>query len=51
VQFYLVYVPLLALSRNDPAQPMQGRATALMFAGIALINLLWPIGIFGAAAR
>ena len=24
VQFYLVYVLLLALSRNDPTQPMQG---------------------------
>jgi peptidoglycan/LPS O-acetylase OafA/YrhL len=46
VQFYLVYVLLLALSRNDPAQPMQGRATALTFAGAALISLLWPIGIF-----
>jgi peptidoglycan/LPS O-acetylase OafA/YrhL len=46
VQFYLVYVLLLALSRNDPAQPMQGRATALTFAVAALISLLWPIGIF-----
>jgi peptidoglycan/LPS O-acetylase OafA/YrhL len=46
VQFYLVYVLLLALSRNDPAQPMQGRATVLTFAVAALISLLWPIGIF-----
>jgi peptidoglycan/LPS O-acetylase OafA/YrhL len=45
VQFYLVYVLLLALSRNDPAQPMQGRATALTFAVAALISLLWPLGI------
>jgi peptidoglycan/LPS O-acetylase OafA/YrhL len=45
VQFYLVYVLLLALSRNDPARPMQGRATALTFAAAALISLLWPLGI------
>jgi peptidoglycan/LPS O-acetylase OafA/YrhL len=45
VQFYLVYVLLLALSHNDPAKPMQGRATALTFAGAALISLLWPLGI------
>lgn len=45
VQFYLVYVLLLALSRNDPAKPMQGRATALTFAAAALISLLWPLGI------
>jgi peptidoglycan/LPS O-acetylase OafA/YrhL len=45
VQFYLVYVLLLALSRNDPAQPMQGRTTALTFAVAALISLLWPLGI------
>jgi peptidoglycan/LPS O-acetylase OafA/YrhL len=46
VQFYLVYVLLLALSRNDPARPMQGRATALTFAVAALISLFWPLGIF-----
>lgn len=45
VQFYLVYVLLLALSRNDPARLMQGRATALTFAAAALISLLWPLGI------
>jgi peptidoglycan/LPS O-acetylase OafA/YrhL len=46
VQFYFVYVLLLALSRNDPAQPMQGRATAVTFAVAALISLLWPLEIF-----
>jgi peptidoglycan/LPS O-acetylase OafA/YrhL len=45
VQFYLVYVMLLALSQNDPAKPMQGRSTAMTFAGAALISLLWPLGI------
>ncbi len=45
VQFYLVYVLLLALSHNDPAKPMQGRTTALTFAVAALISLLWPLGI------
>ena len=45
VQFYLVFVLLLAVSHNDPAKPMQGRATALVFAGAALISLLWPLGI------
>ena len=46
VQFYFVYVLLLTMSCNDPAQPMQGRATKLTFAGAALISLLWPVGIF-----
>lgn len=45
VQFYFVYVALLALSRNDPTKPMQGRATALTFAAAALVSLLWPLGI------
>ncbi len=45
VQFYLVYVLLLALSHNDPTKPMQGQATALTFACAALISLLWPLGI------
>jgi peptidoglycan/LPS O-acetylase OafA/YrhL len=46
MQFYLVYVLLLALSCNDPAQPVQGQATALTFAVAALISLLWPLGVF-----
>ena len=45
VQFYLIYVLLLALSRNDPSQPMQGRATTITFAVAALVSLLWPLGI------
>jgi peptidoglycan/LPS O-acetylase OafA/YrhL len=45
VQFYLVYVLLLALSRNDPALPLQGRATAMALAVAALVSLLWPLGI------
>ena len=45
VQFYLVYVLLLALSRNDPTQPLQGRATTITFAVAALVSLLWPLGI------
>lgn len=46
VQFYLVYVLLLAVSRNDPSKPTQGRATAFIFAGAAVISLLWPLGFF-----
>lgn len=45
VQFYFVYVLLLALSQNDPAKLMQGRATAFAFVVAALISLLWPLGL------
>lgn len=45
VQFYLIYALLLAVTRNDPAQSMQGRATAIGIAVAGLISLLWPLGI------
>ncbi|WP_092867483.1 acyltransferase family protein [Hyphomicrobium facile] len=45
VQFYLIYALLLAVTRNDPALNMQGRATAVGIAVAALISLLWPLGI------
>lgn len=45
VQFYLIYALLLAVTRNDPAQSMQGRATVVGIAVAALISLLWPLGI------
>jgi peptidoglycan/LPS O-acetylase OafA/YrhL len=46
VQFYFVYVLLLALAQNDPAKLMQERATRVIFAAAALISLLWPLGLF-----
>lgn len=45
VQFYLVYVLILALTHNDPSQPLMGRRTALALGAGALISLLWPTGI------
>ena len=46
VQFYLIYVSLLCLSRNDPDQPLQGRRTAIVLALALLVSLLWPTGVF-----
>jgi len=45
VQFYLIYALLLAVTRNDPTQNLQGRTTAWGLAVAALISLLWPLGI------
>lgn len=40
VQFYLIYVALLAFSRNDPGKPFQGW-TALIICGATLVSVLW----------
>lgn len=45
VQFYLVYVLILALTRADPTHPLQGRLTGRVLGIGALISLLWPLGI------
>lgn len=46
IQFYLAYILLLYISRNDPSQPLQGPRTVLVLVSAALISLLWPLGIF-----
>lgn len=45
VQFYLVYVILLAIARNDPDVPMQGRGVVMVFAIAAIVSLLWPMDL------
>jgi peptidoglycan/LPS O-acetylase OafA/YrhL len=45
VQFYLIYVVLLAIGRNDPDAPMQGRGVIVLFGTAAVISLLWPMGL------
>lgn len=45
VQLYIVYVLLLAFARNNPDLPLQGRRTASVLIGAALVSLLWPLGI------
>lgn len=44
VQFYLLYVAALALSRNDPNLPFQGRMTITVLGLAMLTSLLWPTG-------
>ena len=46
VQFYLTYVILLWISRNDPGEPLHGRLTTTALALAVLVSLLWPIGVF-----
>ncbi len=46
LQFYLFFVLLLALTRNDPDKPFQGRTTAMVLGAAAVLSLLWPTGIF-----
>ena len=45
VQFYIVYVGLLALAQNDPRLPLQGPNTTKLLAMAALFSLLWPVGV------
>jgi peptidoglycan/LPS O-acetylase OafA/YrhL len=46
MQFYLVYITILCISRNDPSQPLQGRATTIMLVLAMLTSMLWPMGVF-----
>jgi peptidoglycan/LPS O-acetylase OafA/YrhL len=46
IQFYLVYVGILCLARNDPGQPLQGRATVALLCAAMAISMLWPLGVF-----
>ena len=45
VQYYFIYVFLLALVRNDPDAPYQGKATIAIIVAAALLSLLWPTGL------
>lgn len=45
VQFYLVFVLILALTHNDPARSLQGPRTALALGAGAALSLLWPTGL------
>ncbi len=46
IQFYLAYILLLYISRNDPSQPLQGPRTVVILVSASLISLLWPLGLF-----
>ena len=48
VQFYFVCVMMLAVARNDPGLPLQGRRTAIILAAAFFIALQWPLGILSA---
>jgi len=45
VQFYLVYVFLLALGKNDPSRRMQGWPVLTILSFAVIVSLLWPIGL------
>ena len=45
VQFYLVYIGLLLIARNDPQQRLHGRYTVWVLGAAAAISTLWPLGI------
>ena len=45
VQYYLIYVVLLAVTRNNPNAPYQGKPTIAIIGAAALISLLWPTGV------
>ena len=43
VQFYLVYIGLLLIARNDPQQRLHGRYTVWVLGAAAAISTLWPL--------
>lgn len=45
VQFYIAYAALLLVGQNRPAEPFQGRQTALLLCAATLVSLLWPLGL------
>lgn len=45
LQFYLIYVLLLAAACNNPTAPFQGRTTILFLFAATSISLLWPTGL------
>ena len=45
VQFYLIYILILALGRNDPSLRLQGRKVTAILTASILVSLLWPTGL------
>ena len=45
MQFYLIYVMMLAAARNDPGAPLQGKNAIAVLSAAALVSLLWPTGL------
>lgn len=45
VQFYLIYILILAVGRNDPSLPVQGRRVLSILACAMAVSLLWPTGL------
>lgn len=45
VQFYLLYVAMLLIARNDPDSPRQGAAAPTILVVAAIASLLWPTGV------
>jgi peptidoglycan/LPS O-acetylase OafA/YrhL len=45
VQFYLLYMFLLALGKNDPQLLAQGDRLLVVFLGAITISLIWPVGL------
>lgn len=45
VQFYILYGLMLAVSRNNPAAPLQGVYTIATLSLACLVSLLWPTGV------
>jgi peptidoglycan/LPS O-acetylase OafA/YrhL len=48
VQFYLVYVFILVVGKNDPSMHMQGRRVVIILCLAIFVSLLWPVGIIKA---
>jgi peptidoglycan/LPS O-acetylase OafA/YrhL len=48
IQFYLIYVLMLGVGRNDPSLPSQGRRSVLILSVAAVVSLMWPYGIITA---
>jgi peptidoglycan/LPS O-acetylase OafA/YrhL len=46
MQFYIVYIALLFVARNDPSKALQGAPTIILLLVAGLVALLWPIGVF-----
>jgi peptidoglycan/LPS O-acetylase OafA/YrhL len=45
VQFYLIYMFLLALGKNDPLLPAQGNRLLMVLLGAITISIIWPVGL------
>ena len=45
IQFYLIYIFILALGGNDPSLPFQGKRVLTILTCAMAASLLWPTGI------